>query len=535
MAQISYRANLSSAIYPMTLARAGRSVIIPGPDQNYDRRLDPQGEQKTAGIPQAIYMENVLPTSDGYQSVGYSMGASYDLVGGYASTELVISLQSQSFKQIVLQFHTTKVNWAAYTYSWAEAELVGTPPGLASVEALSSATVNGVSYLFNGTDLYKVDINGSGNVRITNITATVLPAGILTGVTNICSAFNYMILLKGNTLYHSSTISPLDFQASLVTGAGSSAPNNTAGLLKYLRASPSGYYLYCSGNVIAVTYTGNARFPWKFTPVLNSEGVGTSRHITGNAASSVQYAITSSGTIQAITGNEAVLIGAELGELLTRMVYRDVFDTNTNTFSVQDLNLRVTPMFRLSLIGNKFLILSKGLYSDSFDEAYVYDLGSKRYGKLNVVHTSIVDVEGSAFTYDLPQRAILCIDQRTGTSKFISTDIHDLTATFSSVLVLGKFQYSRSRFICLDEVEFESGRYTSIVGPSNLNFSAYVLPTLNGKTFLPAVNLTPKAGATSGDVLSYYSSAEGQNIALLIKGAFDLSSVGLKFHLGGSV
>jgi hypothetical protein len=71
MAQISYRANLSAAIFPMTLARAGRSVIIPGPDQNFDRRVDPQGEQKSAGIPQIIYAENVIPTADGYQSVGF--------------------------------------------------------------------------------------------------------------------------------------------------------------------------------------------------------------------------------------------------------------------------------------------------------------------------------------------------------------------------------------------------------------------------------------------------------------------------------
>ena len=73
MAQISYRANLSSAIFPMTLARAGRSVIIPGPDQNFDRRVDPAGEQKDAGIPQVIYMENVLPTANGYQSVAFDL------------------------------------------------------------------------------------------------------------------------------------------------------------------------------------------------------------------------------------------------------------------------------------------------------------------------------------------------------------------------------------------------------------------------------------------------------------------------------
>lgn len=74
MAQISYRANLSTAVFPMTLSRAGRSVIIPGPDQNFDRRVDPQGQQqRDASIPQVIYMENVLPTSNGYQSVAFDL------------------------------------------------------------------------------------------------------------------------------------------------------------------------------------------------------------------------------------------------------------------------------------------------------------------------------------------------------------------------------------------------------------------------------------------------------------------------------
>jgi len=71
MGQVAYRANLSSATFPMTIADGGRTVIVPGPDQNFDRRVDPEGSQRDAGIPQALYMENVMPTTNGYQSVGY--------------------------------------------------------------------------------------------------------------------------------------------------------------------------------------------------------------------------------------------------------------------------------------------------------------------------------------------------------------------------------------------------------------------------------------------------------------------------------
>lgn len=71
MAQISYRANLSSTIFPMTIAKGGRTVINPQYDQNFDKRVDSPGDNSkgSAGIPQALYMQNVLPTPDGFQSI----------------------------------------------------------------------------------------------------------------------------------------------------------------------------------------------------------------------------------------------------------------------------------------------------------------------------------------------------------------------------------------------------------------------------------------------------------------------------------
>jgi hypothetical protein len=73
MTQISYRANLSAMIFPLTVAKAGKSVIIPGADQNFDRRIDAPGDTQrgSVGIPQVIYCENVFPTPDGIQSVGF--------------------------------------------------------------------------------------------------------------------------------------------------------------------------------------------------------------------------------------------------------------------------------------------------------------------------------------------------------------------------------------------------------------------------------------------------------------------------------
>lgn len=78
MAQIPYRANLSTAVFPMTIAKAGRTVINPGLDQNFDKRVDPGASYGSVGIPQVMYCENVLPTSEGYQSIGSTVTGTID-------------------------------------------------------------------------------------------------------------------------------------------------------------------------------------------------------------------------------------------------------------------------------------------------------------------------------------------------------------------------------------------------------------------------------------------------------------------------
>ena len=159
MAQQSYRANLSAAIFPMALSRAGRSVVIPGIDQNYDRRVDPTGEQKTPGIPQAIYLENVVPTPEGYQSVGLIPEASLPFLGVTAKLEI----RDTQIGVVTLIFcHNTTTVYAWANGTW---RLVGMslPPNPVSFNCLTSpfsyATVRGKTYIFNQFNLWEFQFN----------------------------------------------------------------------------------------------------------------------------------------------------------------------------------------------------------------------------------------------------------------------------------------------------------------------------------------------------------------------------------------
>ena len=111
----------------MAISRAGRSVIVPQIDQNYDRRVDPTGEQKTPGIPQALYLENVLPTVEGYQSVGF-----IPLPSAGAPTEACrrLDIQAVADEDVSIFFgcttHTAKV---FYQGAWHAVTMPTNPPG----------------------------------------------------------------------------------------------------------------------------------------------------------------------------------------------------------------------------------------------------------------------------------------------------------------------------------------------------------------------------------------------------------------------
>lgn len=530
MAQISYRANLSSAIFPMTLARAGRSVIIPGPDQNFDRRVDPQGEQKDAGIPQVIYMENVLPTSNGYQSVGYRSAGNLPPTGipGVTNTLLNVTLGSPWNTPITLAIGAAVVSY--YNSGvWTVVPVVGVAPS--SADYLSTGTVTGLCYVHGGARLYKLEYL-LGVLTLTEITASVLPAGFMTGVTGICSSFNYLIAFKSDgTVYWSSTLSAIDFQPSLITGSGSTTPGNLVGQAEFVVSSPFGFYLLTERIIIAATYTGNARYPWRFTPVLNSDGVGIAADVTSSATDSFPFLITASSSLLRLSKDVAASIAPEASELLKKLDYFDVFNPATNVFSVASTTaFPSAPQTKITQLFNRYVILSRGISTDRYTEAIVYDELLNRYGRFKVDHSAIFSSPASA----APGRnEIIFLDEFTGDTKVLVDVVSDIPSDQKSVLLLGKFQYVRSRDICLDYIQFECAQIPGTISPAVSNFTAHAIATLNGKTFLPAVQLTLDAANSPGDVMSYYSSTEGKNVSLLIKGAFDLCSVEMIFHLGG--
>lgn len=517
MALIPYRGNLSSAVFPMTLADAGRTVINPQADQNFDRRVDPAGEQKDAGIPQAIYLENVIPTVNGYQSVGYrartvlpprasGAGTCIFRQGFFVDDAILIARDGTGSYQDVIS------NNISCSLAW-QYQSTATAPASGNVHTI--AKVRGVNYWCDRVSLFTFTVNSA-----TKQTTFVDISGTVTGITvsnirAICSSYNYLVaLMDDESIAWSSTTTPTDFTVSLVTGAGSETPSNAQGA-NFLVSHPAGFIIYCSTGVVFAQYTGNSRYPWKFTPVTNAGGYTDFNQIAGTTTHQQHYGIDDSNKVQIISGSEAQLVAPEVTTFLERKNYRDVFDYITNTFSRSATLINA----RIFYLLDRYIIVSTRYNADTqFSVAIVYDLLLQRYGIVKVAHqyvfadsTTLVFVPG--YAGDTPYTW--------------SLDIYDTNATFSGVLFLGKFQFIRDRHLQLEEIDIESAQDSAYTAR---NFSLLLFSSLDGKNFQTPVTLSP---TFTGNLITTKTHKTALNHSLMLKGAFDVNTLQLKFRIAG--
>jgi len=387
------------------------------------------------------------------------------------------------------------------------------------VPYMTRGVVNGVQYLFDGTALYEVT-NGAGTelISYTDVSGTLLG---VTAPQIICIAgsFNYLIIATelDNRIHWSSTTTAVDFVDSLVTGAGSISVNNLVGKVRFIKETPQGFNIYTTHEVIFAQYTGNARYPWKFTPVANADGFLYPWQVASAGVNSLQYALSNAGKLYAIQGVTAEPIGLEVATYIERTTQSDVFNQSTNVVS------RAALVFtrRIYLYLKRYVLIEHTIGGVKY--FLVFDTLTQRYGKIKqegyaVNASSQVFTQASMLLYFLN-------DFVSGNSYQLSADIDDLTCAHAGVLLLGKFQYVRSRFINMHEVELEGSLSTS---PS---ISCALLPSLDGRNFNTPVPLV--AHYQSGGVSKFYSYASALNYTVVVKGRFDLSTLQLRFSVAG--
>ena len=550
MAQISYRGNLSAAFFPFISKYQGQTVIVAGPDQNFSRQLQSTADtDKDIGIPQAVYMHNVMPTGNGLQSVGYEVqvaafnGADIKIEAAYTIRDDALGLKAYLFTApslgaIFILSGNNPVWSVVGTYVPVEVPSFIAPPNvlppailppdILPPNILGEPREYGVyeAPLPLNTPITLGHINGTTYIYFKNNFCVtydfirqkfiqVLLKGIDNSkVTGITECTGYMIAYTENAVAWSSTIDATDFNPSLQTGAGGGNVQVAKGNITCATPTSNGFLIYTQTNVVAAMYTANARYPFQFNECLGSGGVTSLERVTYESDTGYNYAYTSKG-MQILQAKSAQTAFADLTDFLAGQYFED-FDEATLQFTYTSLGLPLKK--KLSFIAARYMVISYGI--TELTHALVYDTVQKRFGKLKFTHIDCFEYEylGEAVN-DIPRKSVGFVDN---TGKISTLDFSTSHDSRPGVLMLGKFQYARSRRLQIQEATFEAINTNSIC-------NVYDVITQDGKT--PGTPVQGIPLVTGSDVRTYgFGALDGYNHLLYIVGTFYLASYELKFN-----
>lgn len=526
MATVTYRANLSSASFPLISEYHGRTIIVPGPDNTYNRLVGSQDiSDRDIGIPQLYYAHNVLPVTNGFHSVSYKTDLPIDSLGTRVT-------QIYSFynlgKDGLIGFRGTQVVACTDGFPWTAVGITLDPT---STYRHTKGTVNGESYLFSyGTSGPAAGTSTCHRINLSTFIATPVVLSGLSGVTTgIAAVAGYMIAFSDTAIAWSSLTDPTDFVPSLITGAGGANVQEVKGRIVAVKASGFGAVIYTETNAVAITYTGNSRYPFTFEEIKAAGGcldyTQPDRFITEDASASAQIAITTNG-LQSLGPKSATSILPELNDFLQCAYYED-FNESTRAFSRTQYGPSGISglQIELNLIAGRYITLSYGppgtVYTP-YTYVIIYDLNLKRYGKLKYTHVSCFENNHQALPTDTTSYANIGLSGMQG--QIEHPYISNSPGAGSGVLLLGKYQYVRTRMLAINYVYLENIR------PED-EFKCYDWASIDGK--IPQEFEGYLDPDSAGTQRSYIFSCVGTNHSLLLIGPINLTSLVIEFFNHG--
>jgi hypothetical protein len=581
VSQITYRANLSAKSFPFISNNWGRTVIVPQSDNTYERRLVSQEDSDgDAGIPQVYYMHNVMPTAQGFQSVGFTtiLSAANPTVLDFVSAFLIRdAADNKAYVGVTAQgkFYINPGNGTGWSYraTYLPGALI-TTSFVSGTQYIYISGYGCVRYDFalaafvnvtlTGLDVSKIlgitgsvgyllawsaPITGQALTFTTAINSAVLTGGVTTGLvinqvvsgTGIPVGSKLVSINAGVSITidqlataagtitvvasplaagvaWSSTIDPTDFTPSLITGAGGGSVEGARGAITLLVAHTLGFIVYTTNNAVAAIFSNNARYPFTFREILSSGGLASQNLIGYDANSGNHYAYTTSG-LQLIATSATQTIFPEVTDFIAGKLFED-FEEATNTFI--RVVLTSTMQKALAVVADRYLVISYGI--SSLTHALVYDLSQKRFGKVRIPHVGVMEysIANTGIT-ETPKQSIGFL-QSDGTLKLL--DFGAYAANSSGVIALGKYQYVRQRMLQMNEVNVENVFNTS-------TFVALLLTSLDGKSVSTTETLQQIGG--SAEFMQFGAAAVGLNHSLVFKGNFQLESLVLNFSIHGKV
>lgn len=529
MSQFTYAANLASDVFPFLAKNKTRSVIVPQLDQQYVSGVAGLAE-KEKFIPDLFYMENVVPTVDGFQSVSFrDTGAGEGLPADEtilqaikARPRITNNITLQEITQDFFIILTSKGNLYAYTPIDTNYYLLGALPSPDATyeNILSEANINGTQY---------IHINHIGTFYwqyINDLVAQTLTGLDFTAVRGILASSGYMIAWTDTDIAWSSLITPTDFTPSLITGAGGGAVQEIRGIIVYCLPIAGGFIIYTTQNIVAAMYTQNSRYPFNFKELKSGGGIPQwdIKRVTATASGQEHYVQTTVG-IQQVTVNSVENLFPEVMDFLGEKILES-FNPATCTFSYE----RVPDFMQsITLVSSRYLVISyckspippgtgsfdiPNYYSTTYTHALIYDLGLKRWGKLKYTHRWCLDYPPITFGIINASKNSICFISDNSAVSVLDFNVEE--ADTGGIVIFGKYQYVRTNLLQLETVEIENVASTDA-------FLCRDMYSFDGKTIAGVAE--PTSETIREGLRSYTFHQVGLNHSIVFSGKFYATSL----------
>lgn len=560
MAQLVYRANLAARSFPLLPSDKGNTVIVSGSDQAYSRWGTPAEKARDVNVPDAFYMQNFIATTEGYASIGYSpipatfavqflQDSPYDTSGPgpYSDLSAYQFLQAVNGTSVydIIESFTGLFYYKLFNtsvYALAGGNVVH--PSASNAEGNTSYTqVGGATYGFFQSHTAAPN---TFNIWDGANWVDAVPLGLaVAAVTCIVGSNGYNIACSGVSVAWSSTTNPVDFVPSIITGAGGAAVQELAGPIKHAVACAFGFILYSELNAVSAVYTGNSRFPFKFSEIKGAGGFISQRLIVASDNLGYQVAITRSGLQKLATTTSETFL-PELNDFIFSPKFEE-WNYLTNTFVQQtDVGHLRIPAGRLALIASRYLLYSYNSVptaspsSKIYDYAFLYDIQLERWGKFKRNHVQIYGQQRSSFSVQpaiSTYKAINFLSAGGATNGLIlgggASGGNPRLTPLIPVIVFGKYQYVRSRHMVLDSVRVGNVDVPASLSAGDCSISDIV--TLDEGAQQPISAGYLATSNTQLEDIKYNFSLDARTHILVVKGAWNLSNLELTFHVGGKV
>lgn len=507
MGQVVYRANLSAPSFPFLSENFGKSVIVKGPDQNSPAPtlVSKSDMDADLGVAQMIFCENVMPTGQGYQSIGYST--------------LFESGPVTNFTRIVpLQAADGRVAYLAHTadghiYIRTPTSIAWEPQGGGYTGDITTAYWFGRTHIYFEKQYcmyYDFDLNVLVSFALTALDETKI-LGVFT-------AAGYFCAYDETTIYWAVPDQfPPDFTPSIITGAGSISIAPAQSSITVCLANNTGAVIYTKSNAVVLVASGNSMYPFQFRELAASGGIKDSELAVIDPNTTGHYVYTTSG-MQMVTAQQAQTVFPELTDFLAGSVYEQWVDSSNTISTAVMAGSSLTK--KLNVVADRYLCVSYG--QTYLEYVLVYDIVLKRWGKLRCPHVDLFEIYSDFSNINDPAKRSLGLLQTDGKVVFVNWSTR--YSGSSGVVVLGKYQYVRTRLLQLDKVSVENIE-------AGATASLYDSYSLDGKT---EAGLVPGSlNYSGGQTRDYYFRTTGYNHSLILKGSFNLNTVVLHFNIHG--